>query len=346
MAVLRRPSEDHRVSQLLHDPNTNMVTAQKDQAGQSKIDKPPQKIATWPLEPHDDRVLAFDLQRRGLDNQQQIEASPVTTSCLRCNTSMQFCGDREGAKAKGMYICNYCSRFDTELNHILPIFYTIRKQNHTKESQALDKGTPERDAIFFLTRALNKFASLCEYSDTQVLSSLLGHPSYYSSHSFWMFFVKAHVEFQKKEGCGTTHPSQSTESVTSEEPCNDLQDDDNIELLNTDDMYYDGEQVHIGRDKKVRSAKQHEHYRWRGILLEKLTPYEYCALIDVRKRSKSKKKKIKGRPPNPTFDFDQGHPLRDSHKPGAPFKVLCADDPTRIAEASQTWRADIRVPEE
>ena len=72
----------------------------------------------------------------------------------------------------------YCSKFDTGVKHMLPVFYTIRKQK--RKTKALDVQTnPEREAMFFLTRALNKFASLVEYSDTQVLSSLLGHPSHY-----------------------------------------------------------------------------------------------------------------------------------------------------------------------
>ena len=53
----------------------------------------------------------------------------------------------------------YCSKFDTGVKHMLPVFYTIRKQK--RKTKALDAQTnPEREAMFFLTRALNKFASL------------------------------------------------------------------------------------------------------------------------------------------------------------------------------------------
>ena len=82
---------------------------------------------------------------------------------------MQFCGDREGAKARGMYICNYCSKNDTDVKHMLPIFYTIRRQKH--KSKAPDAEKPERKAIFFLTRALNKFASLQEYSQVHPIKT-------------------------------------------------------------------------------------------------------------------------------------------------------------------------------
>ena len=85
------------------------------------------------------------------------------------------------------------------------------------------------------------------------------------------------------------------------------------ELLATDDGYNEGEDVHIGKDKKLRSAKQHEHYRWRGELLKDLILYEYAAMIDVRKRPKSEKPIRPGRQPNPTFEFHKDHPLAESH---------------------------------
>jgi len=116
LAVLRRPSTKTKISELLHDPSTNKVTAK------DGISDPPTRDDDWPLEPPDERILAFDLQREGVDNQQQIEASPVATACLRCNTSMQFCGDREGAKARGMYICGY-----NRLHHVLSAY---RKQSN------------------------------------------------------------------------------------------------------------------------------------------------------------------------------------------------------------------------
>ena len=86
------------------------------------IDKPEETKNDWPLEQPDERVLAFDLKRDGVDNQQQIEASPIATACLRCNTSMQFCGDREGAKARGMYICSY-----SWVLHVLTAYRSTQK---------------------------------------------------------------------------------------------------------------------------------------------------------------------------------------------------------------------------
>lgn len=119
LAVLRRESDKTKMSQLLHDRITNKVSAK------DTIDAPPKKDDRWPLEPADERILAFDLRRRGVDNQQQIEASPIATACLRCNTSMQFCGDREGAKARGMYICSY--------SRALHIFSTYRSTQTTPQ---------------------------------------------------------------------------------------------------------------------------------------------------------------------------------------------------------------------
>ncbi len=44
----------------------------------------------------------------------------------------------------------------------------------------------------------------------------------------------------------------------------------------------DGEQVHRGTDGKLRSAKQHDHYRWRGpvlILLWNIPIHEYPVVM-------------------------------------------------------------------
>ena len=44
---------------------------------------------------------------------------------------------------------------------------------------------PIRDAKFWLTRALNKFSSMSEFSDTQIANSLMGIDSFHTSHTFW-----------------------------------------------------------------------------------------------------------------------------------------------------------------
>ena len=131
-----------------------------------------------------------------------------------------------------------------------------------------------------------------------------------------MFFAKAAVEFQK-----TKHATGPPEHANPEQQAplcaDDFMNDGTTELLNTDDMYYEGEDVHVGKDKKVRSAKQHQHYRWRGHDLEELTPYEYVAMIDIKKRPTKSKPKRHGRQPNATFEFHGDHPMSKSH-----FQVL------------------------
>ena len=101
----------------------------------------------------------------------QTEASHVVTACLRCNTAHQFLGTEEQARSAGYYAVKYCGKDPGKANVILPLLYMIDK---TRESKAEDKGTPERDAQFWLTRALNNYSSMCEFSDTQIASALMG----------------------------------------------------------------------------------------------------------------------------------------------------------------------------
>ena len=120
----------------------------------------------------------------------QIEASHVVTSCLRCNTAHSFLGTEEQARSAGYYAVKYCGKDPVKANIILPVLYMMNKK---RESKADDAGTSQRDAIFWLTRALNNFGSLCEFSDTQIASSLMGTDSFHSSHIFWSFHSKSFV---------------------------------------------------------------------------------------------------------------------------------------------------------
>ena len=142
----------------------------------------------------DPRTLAVDLARPNNVDQMQIEASHVVTSCIRCNTSLQFLGTEEEARSAGFYAVKYCGKNPVKANIILPVLLEMNKQ---RESTAEDAGTTARDTQYFLTRALNNFCSMCEYSDTQIASSLMGNDSFHASHIFWTFHAKSFVKHQR-----------------------------------------------------------------------------------------------------------------------------------------------------
>ena len=128
LAVLRRESKTTKISQLLYDPNTNTMTEKE-----GPIETPPKRNDDWPLEPPDERVLAFDLRRKGVDNQQQIDASPLTTSCLRCNTSMpvfflimEVCNFLRKRPKKSTKVRNF--RKFSSTKHTFPDFFVIQTE--------------------------------------------------------------------------------------------------------------------------------------------------------------------------------------------------------------------------
>ena len=121
----------------------------------------------------------------------QIEASHVITTCIRCNTAQQFLGTEEQARVAGYYACKYCGKDPVKMNIVLPVLYMMDQK---RVSKADDVGEPIRDAQFWLTRALNNFSSMCEFSDRQIASSLMGIDSFHTRHIFWPFPTKSFVK--------------------------------------------------------------------------------------------------------------------------------------------------------
>ena len=228
----------------------------------------------------------------------QTEASHVVTACLRCNTAHQFLGTEEEARSAGYYTVKYCGKNPVTPSAILPV---LAEMNKTRESKADDKGTAHRDTIFWLQRALNNYSSLCEFSDQQMASSLMGTDSYHTSHIFWSFHGKSFVDYQREqewneEGMQSVAPDIIDDNVHHILPEDGTIDDDDLD---------EGPMVFVSKTKKIRTAMQHEHYLRRGRLLEDLSPYEWVAMIKIAKIPKDKGTKVSStRQRNATFPFD------------------------------------------
>ena len=244
----------------------------------------------------DTRTLAVDLKRPEEDDRMQIEASHVVTSTVRCNTSLQFLGTEEQARSAGFYAVKYCGKDPVKINIILPVLYVMDKE---RESKAPDAHTVGRQAQHWLNRLLNNFGSVCEFSDTQVASALMGLDSYHTSHIFWTFHGPSFVKYQREKfGKGEMEPVAP-----------DITDNGIHHFLPTDGTLDDGdrdqgEMLHVTDDKKVQVAAQHEHYIRRGEELEDLSPYEWAALIRIEKIPKGDEKISSTRQCNARFDFE------------------------------------------
>ena len=225
----------------------------------------------------------------------QIEASPVVTSAIRCNSNHQILGTEEQARSAGFYSVKYCAKDPVKPKIILPVLHMMDKK---RESKHKDAGTGERDAMFWLTRALNNYTSLCEFSDTQVTCALVGIDSFLASHKFWTFHAKSFVRHQRENFEGEMEPVAP-----------DVYDDGVHHALPGDgDVDDDGgedqcQTIFVTKDKEIKVARQHEHYMRRGDELKKLMPWEWAAMINVEKKRKPKPKS-KTLQCNANFEFE------------------------------------------
>lgn len=179
----------------------------------------------------------------------QIEASRVVTSALMCNTNHQLLETEEQARSAGFYSVKYYGKDLVKSNIILSVLHMMDNQ---RESKAKDAGTEQRDAMFWLTRALNNYSSMCEFSDTQVASALMGIDSFQTSHIFWTFHSKSFVRHQRgnfTEGeMEPVTPDIDDDRMYHALPEDDTLDDDGRDLCQT---------VFVTKEKDIRVAKQH-----------------------------------------------------------------------------------------
>ncbi len=241
----------------------------------------------------------------------QIEASPVVTSCVRCNTSQQFLGTEEDARAAGYYACKYCGKDPVKLNIILPALYVVDQERQS--THPTDK-SDMRATQFWLTRVLNNYSSMCEFSDTQIASLLMGIDSYHSSHKFWSFYAKSFVKYQQKE-----FKVEDIEHVQKT-----IVDDDMYHCIPQDEtMDHEAEDgvvaVYRTKDDELLVRRQFEHYLHRGDELKDLSPYEWAATIKIEKippkAEEGAAPKASRRERNARFLFeDDGSGWRDTHR--------------------------------
>ena len=94
MAYPRPFSEKTYIADIVPDPTiTNELVPIRrfptDINGDERISDPPQQSDNSPIDPFDERTLAYGLRRASMAEQIQCESNPLTTVLLRCNTSIQ-----------------------------------------------------------------------------------------------------------------------------------------------------------------------------------------------------------------------------------------------------------------
>ena len=156
--------------------------------GVDVIGPPPPDDPDRPIYPDEYRVLGFGLGRSTPIEQMQVETNKVTSSLLRCNTSLQPLIAPTQAKAAMFYSSKYCSKDPFELSSALSFFHQAQLAIRKYGSKASDAGSASRNAKCIQQKVLNKIGHI-EVSAQQAADALLGNDSYFSSHTFKFVFI-------------------------------------------------------------------------------------------------------------------------------------------------------------
>ena len=184
-----------------------------------------------------------------------------------------------------MYTAKYKSKVPTSVNHAVPILYATQRHMKTHRSDALNRGTPERDFQFMTTH----LTSAMEYHDTQAGGKVLGNKSHYASHKFWYVHASSFVTWQR-EHRAQHHPRSEADSrpaddqphpakVTYAFPSFDDRSDDYIDAFNEMEEVVERNTVYVVKadqgQRQVKSAPQHINYLHRDTYLAAFSPVEY-----------------------------------------------------------------------
>ena len=156
--------------------------------GNEIIDPPPPQDPERPVDAEEIRVLGFGLGRSSNIEQMQVEANKLTSSLIRCNTSMQPLVTPTQAKAAMFYTSKYCSKDPFELSSTLSLFHQAQLSMRKYGSTASDTGTAARNAKCLLQKVLNKIGNI-EVSAQQAADAMLGNESFFTTHKFRFVYI-------------------------------------------------------------------------------------------------------------------------------------------------------------
>ena len=295
--------------------------------GHEIISIPPPIDENSPLDPPENRIIGFGMARKTELEQYQVEANELTTSLLRCNTSMQPLISPSQAKSASYYAANYVSKDPFELSSCLPFLYQAQLDLRKYGSKAEDAGEPSRNVKVLIEKVLHKVNKI-EVSAQQAASAMLGYDSYFSSHDFTYCFawdaVKRFHEFEllKNNLSQKMHDSEndSSSSLSSD---TDEEESDNEERsrksgrkLSTTKFKNAGK-LERNKDGEVITVNQFSKYINKGQEFAAYPLYDYSAI--VRHNSKvTKQRKIKSNRMSKTGrNLSKIYPYRESKLTGS-----------------------------
>ena len=259
------------VAQLDRDPAFNDVLMPKRKfigsvAGKEIISPPPPEDEERPIDADENRILGFGLGRSSRVEQMQVETNKLTSSLLRCNTSLQPLVTPTQAKAAMFYTSKYCSKDPYELSSTLSLFHQAQISMRKWGSTAADAGTAARNAKCLLQKVLNKIGNI-EVSAQQAADAMLGNESFFSTHKFRYVFIWDVLQ-RVRMARASERRSNDDDGTSSE----DEEDHDSDKQA---------EKIVIDGDGNVTALTQYHQYINKGNSLQLLSLYDYVACIKM-----------------------------------------------------------------
>ena len=274
--------------------------------GHEIISPPPLEDTERPVDAEENRILGFGLGRSSKVEQMQVETNKLTSSLLRCNTSLQPLVTPTQAKAAMFYTSKYCSKDPFELSSTLSLFHQAQISMRKWGSTAADAGTAARNAKCLLQKVLNKIGNI-EVSAQQAADAMLGNESFFSTHKFRFVFIWDVLQ-RVRVARASERRSNDDDVISSEDE--DVYDSDR-----------QAEKIALDGDGNVTALTQFHQYINRGDHLKHLSLYDYVACIKMIRVQKKQDASIaielqendqgvsmhpRGRPSLKRYSFDGG----------------------------------------
>ena len=212
--------------------------------------------------------------------------------------------------------------------------------------QATPQAQRQPQRQYLLTNTINRIEGAIELSQDQAANIALGFSADQCSHKFWNCYVGAAVAFVQRTKTErflsfTLDSDQSDDNI-----CEDGSEDEGVRAYEDEGFCGlekdlrpgcrddGGTEIYTGASGNVTAVPMFIHYAHRGVSLDTMTFYEYCACVLIAPFSAAEiadnleeentqaihaaanRKDINnaGRKCNKTFPFDEQHPLCKSHK--------------------------------
>ncbi len=303
------------------DPVTNKPSLKFE--GNEKISAPPDYPNNGdPFEIiKDTRKIVCELKKKDEFEQLQPPQNPLTTVCVRCNTSIQQIAAPGQARTAFWYIAKYCSKNLYDVERILPLLLQSTQEAKKYGSKAEDNGSEDRVAKLIIQKTANK-GGYMEASDQQCAAVALDLTSYFSTHKFEFTPIKEAV-IHYNQSQKNKQNNDEIEDQIEDEVQEEIQDKSSHKFNIDNQEYQDDAYQRLFRDVngKAISISKYDKYLNRGKELKNLCLYVYTAIIGTQKLTKknkqqtneqqkenstNKKPRGAGRPPSKKFFFRPG----------------------------------------